>query len=417
MNNDWKPTTNTQCVLKWAWSTVILFNGAGTKSCYKNPTISLTVENIKNFHNIDRIIEDRKEMLAGQWPTGCHICKNVEDLGSISDRQLHNKFQHLVPAELKKNPTITDISPTVLEIYFRNTCNMSCIYCSPRLSSKFTSEMKKYGEFEKDGVEIKNSKYNENNYTEILLEFWKNLIEILPSLKELNILGGEPFLLKELDELIDLLNENPSPRLNLTIVSNLNIPHDKFIQQIEKLQQLKDNKKVKSVKINASIDGWDKSIEFQRYGLSLKLFEQNFLYLLNDTKIQLCINFTATCIGIPSMPELIKNWIEWNKIREVDLSGTQVETHGRKQEYLDLDTLPASFLLPYLKKSLEYIDSIQHHPWQRERISNLKMYLEKQNSQGDENKLKKLKIFIEEISKRRNIQWIDYYPWLESFFK
>jgi len=417
MNNDWSPTTDTQCVLKWAWSTVQLFNGARTKSCFKNPAISLTPSTIQNFHNIDQIINDRKEMLAGRWPTGCYVCKQVEDLGSTSDRHLHNKFQHLVPQELKNNPNIVEIKPTVLEVYFRNTCNMSCIYCSPRLSSKFMSELNKYGEFDNDGVVIKKSNYNEDNYSEILSHFWKNLVEILPTLKELNILGGEPFLIDELNQLIDFIDQNPSKDLDLTVVSNINIPHEKFVNDVNRLQQLQDSGKLKSVKINASIDGWDKSIEFQRYGLSLDLFEKNFLYLLNNTSLKLCINFTATCISIPSMPELMKKWAEWNNIREVDLSGARVETHERSQDYLDLDTLPSHFLIPFLSKSIEYIDSIQHHTWQRERIENLKTYIEKTNSSGNEIKLKKLKIFIEEISKRRNIQWIDYYPWLESHFK
>jgi organic radical activating enzyme len=414
MNSLWKPITETQCVLKWAWSTVLLFNGARVKSCFKNPALPL--ENIKNFHNIKQLVQDRKEMLSGKWPSGCYECKQVEELGSISDRLLHNKFQHLVSEDLRNNTDISKIKPSILEIYFRNTCNMSCIYCTPMLSSKFTSEMKKYGEFENNGVEIKNSQYNEQNYSEILIKFWEILIEILPTLKEVNVLGGEPFLLPELEQLIDILDQYPAPDLDLSIISNLNIPHEIFCQSIKKLQKLQDTQKVKSIKINASIDGWDKSIEFQRYGLSLKLFENNFLYLLNQTNLRLSINYTATCIGIPSMPELMAKWAEWNKIRQVDLSGNKVETYERKQEYLDLDTLPASFLLPYLSKSLEYIDSINHHPWQRERIENLKIYLEKQNSQGDKNKLKKLKIFIEEISKRRNIKWIDYYPWLESFF-
>jgi hypothetical protein len=279
------------------------------------------------------------------------------------------------------------------------------------------SELNKYGEFDNDGVVIKKSNYNEDNYSEILSHFWKNLVEILPTLKELNILGGEPFLIDELNQLIDFIDQNPSKDLDLTVVSNINIPHEKFVNDVNRLQQLQDSGKLKSVKINASIDGWDKSIEFQRYGLSLDLFEKNFLYLLNNTSLKLCINFTATCISIPSMPELMKKWAEWNNIREVDLSGARVETHERSQDYLDLDTLPSHFLIPFLSKSIEYIDSIQHHTWQRERIENLKTYIEKTNSSGNEIKLKKLKIFIEEISKRRNIQWIDYYPWLESHFK
>lgn len=413
---NWTPLTQTQCVLKWGWSSIYLFNGGWTASCFSNPYVKIDPDNFGNFHNLSKKLEDRNLMLQGQWPTGCNTCKVVEDVGASSDRIIHNRFQHLVPDVMKQNPDSIESYPTVVEIAFKNTCNMSCIYCAAKFSSKIASEMNQFGEFKKDGVEIPNVPYNEINYEKLRTEFWKWLESNITKIRELVILGGEPFLLDETYELFEFIDKNPNSKLDLTLISNLNIPTSLMKKTVDNLTKLIDNKKLKSIKISASIDGWDKSIEFQRYGLSLELFEKNLLYILNNTKLKLNINFTATCLSIPSMVPLLKEWIKWNSIRPVDLSGGHVlVTKG--QQCLELDTLPASFLLPYISQAVDIIPKEPKFNFSRSRVEMLKEFIENKNSIGDKIKLKQLKIYIDEISKRRNIDWRNYYPWLESFFE
>ena len=50
----------------------------------------------------------------------------------MSDRQYQLKAGHEVdrtPEELLTDPTATEVVPTILEVYFNNTCNMACLYC------------------------------------------------------------------------------------------------------------------------------------------------------------------------------------------------------------------------------------------------------------------------------------------------
>ena len=80
-------------------------------------------------------------MLSGEWPgAGCEYCKNIEETGGESDR----KFQlaqlndtNLIPAELHVDNGAVSVTPTILEVWFRNTCNMACIYCGPHFSSRW----------------------------------------------------------------------------------------------------------------------------------------------------------------------------------------------------------------------------------------------------------------------------------------
>ena len=198
----WVPSTDTQCVLKWAFSTIILFGKAGTSSCCKHPALPISSETFSNLHNLDQHIEDRKLMLEGKWPAGCQVCKIAEDMGASSDRTVHNKLQHLVPEKLKADPKATVIDPVVIELYFKNTCNMSCIYCNPRLSSKWQSEIATHGSFADGNVRFDGYDYKEDSYDELLTTFWTWLENNIHSLKELNLLGGEPFLMDEMDQLI-----------------------------------------------------------------------------------------------------------------------------------------------------------------------------------------------------------------------
>jgi hypothetical protein len=89
---------------------------------------------------------------------------------------------------------------------------------------------------------------------------------------------------------------------------------------------------------------------------------------------------------------------------------------GEKKQYLSIETLPASFLLPYAEKSFNMIPDTEEFVLVKSRIIQVRDFIANTNSKGDLEKLKNLKIFLDEISRRRKTNWREYYPWLESFF-
>ena len=121
--------TDTACQLKWNWSTIRFYNGI-TSSCHRAGFDQLDVDNFDQFHNLPKKIADRKLMLEGKWPGGgCEYCKNIEDSGHKSDRHLHLTMPDQVPPELEYDLTAVEVTPQIVEIYFDNVCNMSCLYC------------------------------------------------------------------------------------------------------------------------------------------------------------------------------------------------------------------------------------------------------------------------------------------------
>jgi hypothetical protein len=117
------------------------------------PTNPICKENFNNFHNTEVVLSDRTRMLQGLWPEkSCSYCKNIEESGGVSDRLRQIDIPNLSPLELVNDPSAIVVSPTVLEVFFSNTCNLGCLYCTPVLSSVINAENQKFGSFEKNNV-------------------------------------------------------------------------------------------------------------------------------------------------------------------------------------------------------------------------------------------------------------------------
>ena len=163
--------TATACQLKWNWSTLYLHKEL-TASCHRTGWSPLTVENFDNFHNTEKKKQERLAMLQGRWPEeSCGYCRKIEESGGFSDRMLHLTIPDQVPPELDHNPTAVTVSPTILEVFFNNTCNLACLYCLPDLSSKINQENNKFGDFITGDIKLISAPQSQNYPAMFLLEW------------------------------------------------------------------------------------------------------------------------------------------------------------------------------------------------------------------------------------------------------
>jgi organic radical activating enzyme len=413
--NKWIPTSNTQCILKWSWNTLYFYENIYSRSCCRVEKQLVDKDDFANFHNINKWVSDRQLMLDGKWPDDCDVCRIPESQGLISQRIIHNEMQHIVPDSIKQDPSSIKAFPNTLELVFRNTCNMACIYCDSKYSSRWQRENEQFGTIagiKESEIPKANKDYDPEKITSVL---WPWLAENGSSLNEISILGGEPFLIPETQKLVDFLEENPLRRLHLSLISNLNVPEKVFDATINRLNNLIVNKKLFRVKITASIDGFDKTQEFQRYGLDLELFEKNMLQLLKTPTINVGINFAATCLGIHSMPALIEKIAEWQKIKKIDFSGSLVITHDSGKKFLEIETLPRKYLQPALDRIMHTIEN--HGLYELEsRLEIIKHTIENVCGEGNIQQMQNLKNYLDVLSLRRNTDWKQYYPWLVEIF-
>lgn len=399
--------TATACPLKWTWSTLFLNHGY-TKSCHRTARSELTPENFFDFHNTEIKIQDRRDMLDGRWPEkNCHYCKSIEDANGTSDRQRQLTVPYVIPSELEQDRAAVEISPTILEVYFNNTCNLGCLYCSSSLSSVIASENQTHGDFKQGQVWLKN---HDSHYKNMVPYFWQWFPDNFPKLPRLHILGGEPFYQKEFDELIDMIDAYPNPDCELNIVTNLAIAKNRLITSVDKLRTLLKQKKLKRVDITCSIDCWGEQQEYVRWPLDLAQWEENFQYLLSQKYLYLNINQTISVLTIKTMPPLLEKLATWRTQRRIGHWFSEV---APGPEYLKPFILGGKIFQTDFEKILALMpvdteENIQAHNYMKGIASHIAS-----NHEHPE-KIRDMITYLDEKDRRRGTDWRALFPWLSE---
>ena len=399
--------TATACQLKWNWSTLYLHGGV-TASCHRTGQSDLTTENFADFHNTEKKIAERQRMLQGLWPEkSCQYCREIEESGGFSDRQLHLSVPDMSPPELALDPTAVKISPTILEVFFNNTCNLGCLYCGPTLSSKINQENIKFGDFISGAVELKSSPADPR-YPELLSKFWDWMKENSQHLKRFNVLGGEPFYQQEFYALLDYFETRPHPDLELGIVTNLMITPDRLDGLIQRFKNLLKNRCLRRVDITCSIDCLGPEQEYVRFGLDLDQWMVNFETLLDQSWLTLNINQTISVLTIKTMPDLMQRLTSWRQRRPVGHYFSAVSPHP---DYMKPQILGPGYF------AMDFDRVIDLMPQLTEQDHTARSYMQgikdsTMHCQRQPDLLHDLGIFLDEKDRRRDTNWRDLFPWL-----
>ena len=402
--------TATSCQLKWNW-TALYLNGGFSRTCHRTAETQLTPENFDNFHNTEVVLSDRTRMLQGLWPEkSCLYCKNIEQAGGTSDRLRQIDIPNLSPPELVDDPSAIIVSPTVLEVFFNNTCNLGCLYCTPSLSSVINSENQKFGNFDQNGVSLTPV---DIHYKDLSPHFWDWFPEGFPKLKRFGVLGGEPFYQKEFEKLLDMIEQYPNPDCELNIITNLMVSTDRLTMFVERFKKLLLTKKIKRVDITCSIDCWGPQQEYVRWELNIEQWQQNFESLIKHKWLYISINQTITVLTIKTMPDLLIKLKEWNAIRPVHhhFSGP-----APGPSYFSAGILGGS----EFKNDFDQILSLMPHSTDEDKITyNYMSGIANgiAQSQIDPAEITKLLTYLDEKDRRRGTDWKMLFPWLVEYKK
>ena len=464
----WPIQSETSCYLKWSWSTIYL-NKSTTASCHRTVHNALDVENFDNFHNLPKKIEDRTRMLAGQWPeesetgkhglSGCTYCKYIEDSGGASDRivQMQNlpgvfkNHTNVIPPELMDDPAAVEVTPTILEVYFNNVCNMACLYCGPHFSSLWEEENRRFGSKYVDGILV-NPEWQRDSQTYMGLtdKLFSWLQQHGHKLWNFGMLGGEPFFQKEFDMVLDHWDNYPNPDLTLTIVTNLKVEHRRFVKYIDRIRQMVSDGKIKSLNLSASLDCWGPQAEYLRWGLDLDEWTRNFAYMVPQEWITLNVNITITPLSIKTLPDLMERINSWNQERlihniaaRMKIPTEKISAHqDRILELVRQNRVPASDVEKHICVSfMHVVEPTQMNPlwfgagvftedmqrvlslmptdtdYQRnykEYMSGIANSIEK--TSRDDKKVLMLRDYLDSMDQRRNLNWRTVFPWLVDEF-
>ena len=408
---------NPACPLKWSWSTLWLTSGT-TNSCHRCLHVPLDKNNFDNFHNLPHKIKERKIMLDGKWPTKenggsghCLHCKTVEDANGDSDRMHHKTIPNLYPEELDKDQSAVEVTPKILEVFMNSKCNLKCAYCNTRDSSLWNKEIQTFGPMifpkygEVGGYELFKNHPDQHYFFKKTLEYIKKNGN---QLRRLHLLGGETFYQKELDLMLDTLENLKNPHLELNIVSNFMVKEKRFKDVIQKIKELCKKRKIGRFDLTASIDGWGQEAEYTRYGLNCEHFENLLTYVAKEKWIQLNINQTITTLTIKSTANLIKKINELRKIKAIGHEFSLV--NGRTWMH------PKHFGQDFWTNDFENILSIMPEDTERNKLAKscmLGVYKSLPKQSPFREQIEILKWFLNELDKRRGTNWKTVFPYLD----
>lgn len=242
------------------WTGVFVNPDGAIRNC------AITGQDLGNIH--DTPIEDilggplnvaiKTDMLNHVRHERCNACYKVEalsnsDMESGSNRSWYKKYGI-------KNLDVYD-SPSnfrlkILDLRWRNTCNLACVYCGPDVSSKWADELGD-GKYSIDETVLaKNKKY---------------IFDQIDTIDHVYLAGGEPLLIIENLELLNLLAER-KPDVEIRINTNLAVIDNKIYKKLITF---------KNVKWTASVDATGADYEYIRHPGNWNQFYSNLLDLKN----------------------------------------------------------------------------------------------------------------------------------------
>ena len=409
--------SSTACLLKWSWSTIFLRQGTSS-SCHRTDQRPIPVDNLASFHNLPNKVQARQMMRRGEWPQeGCQYCEKIESAGGTSDRQyqlLQHNAQDQIPPELLIDPDANEVTPTVLEIYFNNTCNMACLYCGSHFSSKWEEENRRFGVYNQNPqVTFGYNPTHNQHYERMLADFWTYLKENnrYKHIRQYQIAGGEPFFQPEFDTSIDFWSQHPNPDLTFNMITNLKVPHKKFCSYIDRFGEMVADGYIKKIQISASLDAWGPQEEYVRWGLDLAEWTENFEYLLDKPFVVKCINSAISGLTIKTMPDLIKNINAWND---------QTDPYN-PINFSFMSVMSPSQMSPDIFGSGVFEDDFTAILAEMREVNdtqkNAKLHMagigqQISHATRDIIMIQGLKDYLTEIDRRRNTDWTLLFPWL-----
>jgi MoaA/NifB/PqqE/SkfB family radical SAM enzyme len=266
-----------------------------------NKTSDESMLDVFNSVQINRL---REKMLLGKRSKDCAVCYNMEDTGLYSPRQRANEWwTSREPSKVLDQTTDfknkKPLMPVSLDIRFSSKCALKCRTCNPNSSSTIAAEVNTFRE-NKLPIPISIDQEYFLEYTDRPKPWLAQEVPLSSDLKVLNIVGGEPLIEEENNNLLELVaNSGADPE----------------------------------IRINTS---------FARKNNKLRKIIKNFSHVL----------FIVSLDGIGSLNDYIRHGSKFNEVLE------NIELN--KENLCAFNTTVSVYNVLYLAETIEYIS--QHYP-------------------------------------------------------
>jgi len=345
------------CLAKWKQVSLHLPTGLNN-SCYHPPLHSINPAEIKidvsALHNTAYKKTQRKMMLAGEKPTECQYCWNMENEGKLSDRHYRSgEPWAAVDFEQIKNSTGEEnVIPSYVEVNFNHACNLKCSYCSPQFSSSWADEVARLGAFPTSSPHNSPDHFmgqrrpiparESNPYVDAFWQWWPDLY---PHLEHFRMTGGEPLLDKNTYRVFDYVLTNPSPKLHLNVTSNFSVDEKSWQKYLTYVKAICDGR-IEHFMQYVSLDGWGDQAEYMRNGLDFDLLWDRVNQFLTEVPNYSSLTFIITMnnLSVTSLDKLFAGLLGLRKVYSIDYQRVWFDTPVlREPAWQSLQILPESY--------------------------------------------------------------------------
>lgn len=404
------------CIQPWihlaSWN-----DGSVPLCCVAAPErgLNLNRQKISDIWNSDQFKSARLKFMAGEKIPQCSSCWKEESSGIKSHRMVENEMwsrklgqdyiEKLINST-KQDGTV-EHKPITLDLRLGNTCNLQCVMCRPRDSSKWLNDSKKLSEILTSPEVKADWQYKSTSITNTDMFDWFEQLETQEALQEFmsdirHIIfgGGEPLLLKEHEQFIKKLVESGnSKHIELRYHTNGTILNEKFIDLW---------KNFKEVELMVSIDDWGQRNDYVRYPANWTTIESN-LDRLDNTPDNIVVSILTTihAMNVYNLPDFATNIInkKWKKVGE-RANGMFYTGTVHWPRYLALNILPQT-LKQQIQTYWSGFELLNNNPrWQ----TRIKSQLEFMKSSDDSRFYGDFVDYIDKLDSIRPVKFCDLYP-------
>jgi hypothetical protein len=187
---------------------------------FENTDYPITEYTPQEYLASDYIQNIKQEMFDG-WHPGCKSCE-------LNENNNNQSMRHTVNFICRKYDDIQ-----MLDLNLNNHCNLSCRMCNSLSSSKWEELLG----------------HNNNNYNDFY-----SIAKHLPKLEHIKYQGGEPFITKEIQQVLEYISEH---NCHFSFSTNCTLFPLKYIDMLSK---------AKSLFATFSIDGIGLTNDYIRHG-------------------------------------------------------------------------------------------------------------------------------------------------------
>ena len=324
------------------------------------------------WHQSPQVLSVRETLESGQWPTACSRCERIE-AQSRQDSIRGNGNQAYADY---KNDDIT------LEIRPGSTCNFACQTCWPEASSRVAQYYSQAGLID---VTSLNSQRLDN------FEF---LLPIAHRIKDVVLLGGEPFYDKSCLRFLEWAQKNLMSHI-MMFTNGSTVDHDWLKNYPGKMTVI------------FSIDAVGSPAEYVRFGSVWSDILENYKLVRGYKNIEVRVNITCSIYNYAYMEKLIEflcqDWpdvVTFGAPHNVHFLESVIPTSNRPE------------LMASLQRSIMCLEKTDIESGQKSNAINaVKSIINNlENIAWDQSNYKKLCDFILKMDHLKNISLHEYCP-------